>query len=269
MDYMINRFGSAIASAVVYDFDRDLKLEVSLNEHMGSQIFWYGSYNRDILRVLSRLLKPGMVFLDVGANIGEVSVFSAKRVTEAGKVLAIEPVSAIAARLQRNLDMNGYTQANVIRFGVADYKGAADIFLPESEGCQAQYNAGLATLYPPAAADGKRERIEITTLDDIVSDYGLDRLDIIKIDIEGGELPALRGARKLLDRFHPWIIIEVKLENKSSHAEAEESVLSYLSEFGYHFEIIGRNGACRPVSMDALGEFQNVLCVPGGRQSYG
>ena len=69
---------------VVNDFDGDLKFEADLGGHMGSQIFWYGSYSRHVLRILDLILQPGMTVLDVGANAGEISVFAAKRVGEDG-----------------------------------------------------------------------------------------------------------------------------------------------------------------------------------------
>ncbi len=64
----------------VTDYDGDMTATLCLNEHMQSQIFWYGYYSRDIVLLLDKTLKPGMVAVDVGANIGEITMAAAKRV---------------------------------------------------------------------------------------------------------------------------------------------------------------------------------------------
>src|SRR5580692_363509 len=78
---------------LIRDFDGDLSFSCDLDEHISSQIFWRGSYSTDQLSVLRRLLKPGMVFVDAGANKGEFTVLAAKY-TPGGKVLAFEPVES-------------------------------------------------------------------------------------------------------------------------------------------------------------------------------
>src|SRR5579863_2846250 len=104
----IRRRSYAAGAVAVSDFDGDLRMELDLGEHMASQVFWFGYYSRDLLQALDRLLKPGDVFLDVGANIGEVSLFAAKRVGRAGRVTAFEPIPDLARKLRSHARVNGF-----------------------------------------------------------------------------------------------------------------------------------------------------------------
>src|SRR5579863_6738453 len=113
----------------VSDYDGTLRMELDLGEHMASQIFWFGYYSRDVLFAIEPMLRPGSVFLDVGANIGEVALFAAKRVESQGLVLAFEPVAKTAERLRRNLARNNLRNVEVIEMGVSDQIREQQLYL--------------------------------------------------------------------------------------------------------------------------------------------
>ena len=85
-----------VGPLTINDFDGDLTMRVDLSEHMGGKIFWFGYYDRDELMAINQILRPGMFVVDVGANIGEVTLFCAKRdVGGEGKVFSFEPEERI------------------------------------------------------------------------------------------------------------------------------------------------------------------------------
>lgn len=127
------------ATVVIKNFDGDMNLVLDLPEHMQCRIFWLGYYNIQIIPYLKGCLRPGMVVIDIGANIGEVSLVSAKLVGALGRVWAFEPLNAIADKLQSNIDSNKLKQVEVVRIGLSDKKL-------------------LVFPYMPLAANGAREK---------------------------------------------------------------------------------------------------------------
>jgi FkbM family methyltransferase len=245
------------------DFDGDLRIDLRLSEHMQRRIFWMGYYNREIVALLDKLVQPGMVVLDVGANIGEISLVCAKRVGSAGSVISFEPMDDIADELQKNIDRNQFRQVTVVRAGLSD-KAATQVPIYASCGQrpQGEENCGLGSLYGEKAQAAPVQFIDVTTLDAYLARSPLAKLDVIKVDIEGAELPFLRGAEQALRTHRPQLIVEVQERSAAVAGYTASAILDYLSGLGYTFERIERNGRLSPLTAAELAEYQNVLCTP-------
>ena len=150
---------------------------------------------------LERLLSPGSIFIDVGANMGIYTLVASRLVGEGGRVIAFEPSTQSFPLLQQNIALNSLT--NVCAFPLA---------LSDS--------TGKAWLYHPGIPDGNSlgrdpawgndaEEVATETLDHMVEQAFLKRVDVIKIDVEGAEELVLRGATKVLTSIRPAIIFEV------------------------------------------------------------
>jgi len=252
-------------TVVVPDFDGCLSLELSLGGHMGSQIFWYGSYSRHILRVMDALLEPGMTVVDVGANLGEITLVAARRVGAAGRVLAFEPVDSIADRLDRNVAMNDLFQVTVLRSGLSDQEGTAEIYTSLRPFHDHTHHEGLSSLYADEERDSRVQTITLTTLDAACAEQGIGRLDLLKIDVEGAELAVLRGGEKTIAAMRPWIIVEVNRGTSRNAAVRPEQILELLSAHGYRFFRIDRRQPLTEITTETLGRFENVLARPPGR----
>ena len=244
------------------NFDGDLTINLRLNEHMQSQIFWYGYYSRDILRVLRSLLRPGMVVIDAGANIGEITLVAAKMVGNSGQIYAFEPLREIADELSQNVRLNNFTQVFIQEKGLSDEPGNKVIFRASSDFHDGSKHEGLATLYPSEKRATKAGEISLVTLDDFCEQADIKQLNLIKMDIEGAELPALRGGMVTLRRFMPYIIVEVQQETASQAGYNAGDILAFLQPMGYRFDVIGRKGRLHSVDAATLRRFQNILCSP-------
>jgi len=139
---------------------------------------------------LRRLLKPGDVFVDAGANMGLFTVIAARLVGPAGRVYAFEMMADTAASLRRNVDLNGATNVVVIERALSDTAGRT--IRATVPGVQ-WGAASIARVYDGAAQD-----VETTTLDHALSEISY--VCLIKMDLEGAELAALRGAAMTLMR---------------------------------------------------------------------
>ena len=141
---------------------------------------------------------PGDVVLDLGAYKGESSVWLASQAGPSGRVLALEPNPAARAFLERN----------AVRAAGA---GMAQIqILPVAVGSSPRRESFISTAESCSRLDtGGDMPVEVTTLDDVVSEHRLARVDFIKMDIEGGEVEALKGARQTILRHAPRLAISV------------------------------------------------------------
>ena len=127
-------------------------------------------------------LRAGDVFLDVGANCGAYALFAARAVGPAGRVIAIEPMPEMLRRLRYNVAVNGFGNIEVVPTAVGPEAGTATLFVDEAR-------RGLSSM---EALDGATPlQVPIATLLSVVERAGVDRVDALKIDIEGYEDRAL------------------------------------------------------------------------------
>jgi FkbM family methyltransferase len=162
-------------------------------------------------------VEPGMIFFDVGANVGLFAISAAKKIGGKG-VFAFEPCSSTCELLDRNLQLNRLADVNVAQIALGEAVGEGVL----------QINAcgkdGLNTLGQATHPDSKvvgREYVRITTVDIFMKDHNVPRVDVMKVDIEGAELMLFRGARDLLERADAPLILY-------------EGFGSLTRGFGYH-----------------------------------
>jgi FkbM family methyltransferase len=246
---------------LIKDFDGDLMMSLDPSEHMQNQIFWYGYYSLDLIPLLKRILKPGNIFIDCGANIGELTLVGRNLVGNEGQVFAFEPLAELASRLEHNIEMNRFTNVRVIQKGVAKEPGVADFYRAQERFSDGLRNEGLGSLYSNEDRSLLQGKIELTALDRFVEECGLARLDLIKLDIEGGELPALEGARETLKALRPDLILELNQEMCTAAGYSIEEAYEFLASMNYSIYRVGRRGSIEPISARALLPFQNLYCA--------
>ena len=192
-------------------------------------VFVTGRYEPNEFGLLSRILKPGMTFIDVGANIGLYTLFAARHVTEKGRVIAIEPSNREMAILRDNIERNALK--NVALFPVALSDHATEVELLVAPMRHAGHNTLGAFGYNTPL--DHRERISTIRLDDLVGTQDLERVDVIKMDIEGAELAALRGASETLQRHQPALLLELSDRVLHHQKATSRDVLVLLAGHGY------------------------------------
>jgi len=254
-------FSRARGSVDIDDFDGALSVRLNLAEHMQRRIFWKGYYNDRLVPVLDRLLLAGDTVLDVGANVGEVSLLSARRVGPSGRVIAFEPVDAIADALQANVDRNHLPQVEVHRLGLGDVAGSFDLYASYGHAPGAELNLGMGSLHGDPSVDRRIQSVEVRPLDVLVPSLALQRIDFLKVDIEGAELACLRGAAETIVRFRPVIAVEVQIQSAAAAGHDGAELLGYLEELGYGFYRLGERGRLESLDASVLEAHQDVVCI--------
>lgn len=254
-------FRGAQGTVRINDFDGDLTVDLRLSEHMQSRIFWVGYYSREIVLVMNRFLRKGMVFVDIGANIGEITMVAAKRVGSDGLVLSFEPVDRNLSELTKNIHRNALSNVRIVASGLSDREGATQIYQSCGQGKNDEEHLGLNSIYAGSGDGIPIQSIPLTTLDIFLRENPQERVDFIKIDIEGAELPCLKGAEQTIRRFKPLLIVEVQRTSSAAAGYDQAEILHFLGPLGYRFFRICRKGKLFAMEEKDLSDYQNILCV--------
>jgi FkbM family methyltransferase len=182
----------------------------------------YFGVERELRRKLYDLVEPGGVAIDIGSNIGEVLLHLAKRVGARGRVIGFEPNPETYEKCAENLALNPGLPADLHRLALGDQDGEVSFGRP----CAS--NSGGDRVM----ADGTI-RVPVSTLDRFVRDAALDRLDLVKIDVEGYELHVLRGARDVLNRFRPVLFVELSDANLRAQGGTAGDLVRWLTQHSY------------------------------------
>ena len=149
-------------------------------------------------------LREGDVIFDCGANIGLFSIVALNRIGPSGRLVALEPEPSVRAVLESNLSRNCQIKAHSV-LNCALYSDRRSMKLAVNHKAFTMHR--LETAGTPSNADDEIIRVQTTTIDDLVADLRLPKVDFIKMDIEGAEIAALKGAKTTLQTWKPRLAI--------------------------------------------------------------
>ncbi|MDF1593712.1 MAG: FkbM family methyltransferase [Desulfobacterales bacterium] len=191
-------------------------------------------YDLETAAIIEKCVKRGDVCFDIGANVGAISFALAKRVGAHGKVYACEPGGFLFRRLVDNIRLNSLYENIIFPFNVGFSDNKEVRFWNEDK--QNRGNAGFLF-----SDSNQNERIELIPLDQFYKDQGFDRVDFVKIDVEGMEYEVIRGAAQTIKKYKPILWYETGYFEKGFWAEflrGEKVVLAteqFLRGMGYRF----------------------------------
>jgi FkbM family methyltransferase len=208
-----------------------LRLELDLRDNLQRTVYFTGTYEPGLLGLLEEELRAGDVVLDVGAHVGVHALTAARRLRElghgGGRVIAFEPTRDSAAAVGAAAARNGLS-VEVVRSGLGAAEGEIELrrdlrYDLRDAGVRSQFGDGEVVARAP-----------VTTFDAWAERTRLDRLDVVKVDIEGAEILALRGMRETLRRLRPRLLaIEVKDVVMQRGPGDEASLHAVLADCGY------------------------------------
>jgi FkbM family methyltransferase len=199
-------------------------IQLELNPRTGEP-YLRGEVEVAIQKVLVERLLPGMIFYDLGANIGFFSLLAARLVGASGRVFSFEPDAEVAARLRRNIALNEFSTITVVEAGA--WSANANVRFVPADASSPDRGTGKFLL-----DDNQTTGTEVhcVALDDFIRTAPAP--DAIKCDVESAELEALRGAKGLLETRGPWILCEM-------HSEANDRMArDFLRNVGYEIETV-------------------------------
>jgi FkbM family methyltransferase len=210
---------------------------------------WLREFTDDpgVLAYLEKTVKPGDVVVDIGAAVGVIALLAARLIGATGRVLAVEAEATNFGMLQRNVELNGFTNVQTCHLAITDHEGEAalNVFPRTKRGWHTLGGVG----HRDVAASGV-QRVPCTTIDALLEREKVTRVDLLKIDIEGAEPEAFAGAARSLARGTiRRIVFEVSAEPLRGMNHRVDDVLAPLRAAGYRISGLARDG--RPTALDA------------------
>jgi FkbM family methyltransferase len=220
---------------------------LDLGEGIDFSIYLFGAFERPTLNALRQLVKPGDTVLDVGANLGAHTLHLANAVGPAGRVFAFEPTDFAFQKLTKNLALNPELRDRVT---------LSQVFLVDQPGTPRE--SEIYSSWPLEQA-GERHpkhlgKLQSTsqaseeTLDGYVARNNIEKVDLIKIDVDGHEYTVLKGGREMLQKFSPILVMELSPYVHSEQGNNFGDFIALLRDCRYSLTDLASR---KPVKLDA------------------
>lgn len=208
-----------------------------------AKMLFVGNFETAEISFVRNSLKPGDIFLDVGANVGIYTLIASRLVGAAGHVYAFEPSRREANLLRHNIALARLENVTVIEAALSDRSGTARLAIAD--------DGGLNSFADTHRADRRIEswqEVETIRLDDFVRNYAVEKVDFIKMDVEGAEKLVLEGADQLLRSGSTTVLFESTELNTAGFGYTVQDFLKQLLDRSMSLFVLGERGAIRPVS---------------------
>lgn len=211
-----------------------LYINVRPVDHIQKDLFWYGHYELDAISIWSHLIQKDSVVIDIGANIGYYTIAASSKAT-LGHAYAFEPVSFLRNEIEKNIQLNHLNNVTICSYALRDQEQDANVYVSSID------NVGMSGLLPAENFSGRIEAVTTISLDKWLKDQGMEKADIIKMDVEGAELQILLGMKNTLTTFRPAILVEVIESQLTRFGGSVEKLYAFLRFYNYNpYDIIGQ-----------------------------
>lgn len=201
------------------------RIGVDLQTPFGLGLYRY-RYWDDVLDKILAVLQPGDTFIDGGANVGMMAIAAASRVGASGRVIALEPATLTRKALTRNVALGGHTNVTVLPQALGDRAGTRPFVIMDQ-------HPEFSSFCPEHPEDGTLTTVEVCTLDDLVTTQALHHVRLVKLDLEGAEVAALRGAHRLLAQGEAAFIVENEPAHLRRQGVDTDDLYSLFGKYDY------------------------------------
>ena len=220
------------------------------------RLLYHGGFDIHDVRALLGGIGPDTVFFDVGSYFGYYALLAAAR---GARVFAFEPDAGNYELLRQHQAMNRFDRLKTFRRALSDAPGIVRFALASGE------NRGRGRIARDADAGLPAEEVEATTLDAFAAEVALERLDALKLDVEGAELKVLAGGAATLRRFRPLLLVEINRPCLARFGHDESDLVRALEALGYRLHRAGARGLTPFRGLAADEAYANVVCRPESR----
>jgi FkbM family methyltransferase len=213
------------SSSVITKNINGIEFELDVDQVIDSSLYFSGTFEEAEEKVIASILKPGMFVMDIGANFGYHTFRMAQLVQPGGWVYAIEPTSWAFQKLTHNAKLNQHlNNISFLKTGLSD-KNIGKV--------QASFQSSYRI-------DGRQfnltEEVTLINLDTLICDLRINRLDFVKMDVDGYEGKIIRGANEILKTLKPYILMEISPSAMLNNGDDPDNLITMLLKLGYWFK---------------------------------
>lgn len=231
-----------------------LRWAINPGDYIQQDLFWSSAKDAADIREALRSMPKGGVMFDLGANFGYYSIKIATELRGDCCVYAFEPNPVTMERFRKNLQLNSSRGVHPQAEGLSDAPGRASVVDPPGHSGAAYLDQVIGP--GPDISDS----IHVTTLDLFCEQRNIDRIDLIKMDIEGAELRALRGGVETIRRLKPVILIELNPDTLGRDGCSVRDVVVFLEDLGYAIYNVRPRVRITRDDLPAQQEIVNAVC---------
>ncbi|WP_414572783.1 FkbM family methyltransferase [Nostoc sp. CCY 9925] len=248
--------GNSLFTYVPFEGNLIMAVEPSLRSIVTSVLIAEQDWFEKEMEFWRNSIKPGMTVIDVGANVGVYTFSAALKVGSKGRVLAVEPFSGCVRCLQETCRINQLSWVNVCAGAASDRNGTVKLLLHSAN----ELNQVISSDAAENISSDSFEEATCFTLDSLIDQENIERVDFLKIDAEGHEMAVLAGSQKLLTEFSPIILYENIAGSQGSNIE----VAQYLTNKGYQL-FYYQPYTQKLIAVDSVKDFEeqlNIIAFP-------
>jgi len=252
-------------SPYVIALSNDFKIKINPKEDRGveASLYYYGQYELGTLDFITRTLDEGSVFIDIGANIGLMSLYASKKIGPKGKIYAFEAFPDTANELEGNLKLNDIENVTLYREALGDFNGTTEIYTSSNK------NKGMTSLVKTEKHELSELKIPVKMLNEYTA-IGLEKIAVVKVDVEGFEYQVLEGANKIFQgSYKPVLVVEY---DEKLNGTDEKHLFDLIMSFGDYEVYISKYSKERlspfkeVKNKKQLPSHENLFCIPKSRK---
>ncbi len=237
-----------------FEVERDgVKWRLGTECRVQRKLYYHGELDPYDVRELLTPPGSGSVFFDIGSYFGYYALLAARR---GARAFAFEPAAANYQLLAAHQAMNGFDRLQTFQLALSDEVGSVAFASPVAE------NRGTGRMLPGETAGAGTETVAMTTLDAFAAGHGIDRLDALKLDVEGAEVKVLAGGRATLARLRPAMLIELNPPCLARFGASEAQLLAAVRDLGYTVWRATAGGRVKYERLAPGEAYTNILCLP-------
>lgn len=200
----------------------------------------FSVYEKAETKFLCGQFRPGMTFLDIGANVGYYTALASVRLKGEGRIISLEPDPENFSYLQKTVKANGFSNVDCIQKAASNVPGKVTLYTSRD-------NRGDNRLYANDLSDSKVD-VECVVLDDLMASLGVRQLDLVKIDVQGFEYNVIAGLRETLRRSPKCVILsEFWPQGLRDAGSSPEKYLAGFRDLDMRLFELGGNGEIKSI----------------------
>jgi len=254
-----------------YPFTSDLmglKYKGNAGNYIERMIYFCGAYEKYMLNflkhIVSKLKKDNLVFVDVGANVGNHSLFMSQYVKE---VHAFEPYEVVRKSFEDNIKLNGIKNIKIHPVGVGDENAKIPFYAPTD------FNEGAGSFVEDTRDENKLySELEVVKGDEAFEKYGINKVDFLKVDVEGFEKKVFDGLKNNMRKNRPIVVFELLKATRDAFGGFEGMKKTFPEDYDFlRFSKASRDGGSyktAPFDYDAVYKRKDVIACPIEKMGY-